>query len=307
MKSEKFEKIYKIVMLIIITVAITFFVTTIGIYNYIKSGKNPSYLTTVLGEEEASTEYIASVLQNFRDLIDKEYVGEINEQDLLDGAIKGYISGLNDPYSEYYTKEEMSSVMEETEGEFIGIGVYITTDIEENKVVVVSTMKDYPADKAGIKAGDYIVKVDGVEYTGEQIDELTNSLKGEENTTSKIEILRDGETQEIEVKREKVKVLILNTKNILLKIVDVSYGGTNSAIIEPKDILAEPIKMGAPKIILVHNHPSGDPKPSVQDLNLTKTVYKAGEMLGIQLIDHIVIGNEQYESIFLNRKDWIVK
>lgn len=108
-------------------------------------------------------------------------------------------------------------------------------------------------------------------------------------------------------KREKVKVLILNTKNILLKIVDVSYGGTNSAIIEPKDILAEPIKMGAPKIILVHNHPSGDPKPSVQDLNLTKKVYKAGEMLGIQLIDHIVIGNEQYESIFLNRKDWIVK
>ena len=108
-------------------------------------------------------------------------------------------------------------------------------------------------------------------------------------------------------KREKVKVLILNTKNILLKIIDVSYGGTNSAIIEPKDILAEPIKMGAPKIILVHNHPSGDPKPSVQDLNLTKTVYKAGKMLGIQLIDHIVIGNEQYESIFLNRKDWIVK
>ena len=108
-------------------------------------------------------------------------------------------------------------------------------------------------------------------------------------------------------KREKVKVLMLNRRNILLKIIDVSYGGTHSAIIEPKDILAEPIKMGAPKIILVHNHPSGDPKPSVQDLNLTKTVYKAGEMLGIQLIDHIVIGNEQYESIFLNRKDWIVK
>lgn len=108
-------------------------------------------------------------------------------------------------------------------------------------------------------------------------------------------------------RREKVKVLVLNTKNLLLKIIDVSYGGTNSAIIAPKDILAEPIKMGAPKIILVHNHPSGDPKPSEQDLNLTKTVYKAGEMLGIQLLDHIVIGNEQYESIFLNRKDWIVK
>ena len=108
-------------------------------------------------------------------------------------------------------------------------------------------------------------------------------------------------------RREKLKVLILNRRNILLKIIDVSYGATDFAMVDPKDIFTEPIKMGAPRIILVHNHPSGDPKPSVQDLNLTKTVYKAGEMLGIQLIDHIVIGNEQYESIFLNRKDWIVK
>lgn len=259
MKSEKFEKIYKIVMLIIITVAITFFVTTIGIYNYIKSGKNPSYLTTVLGEEEASTEYIASVLQNFRDLIDKEYVGEINEQDLLDGAIKGYISGLNDPYSEYYTKEEMSSVMEETEGEFIGIGVYITTDIEENKVVVVSAMKDYPADKAGIKAGDYIVKVDGVEYTGEQIDELTNSLKGEENTTSKIEILRDGETQEIEVKREKVKVSHIDAEMLDSEIgyIDIlSFDGDTATEFETK--YNELVNQGMKKLIIdVRNNGGG--------------------------------------------------
>lgn len=98
-------------------------------------------------------------------------------------------------------------------------------------------------------------------------------------------------------KREKVKVLVLNTKNILLRIIDVSYGGTNSAIIEPKDILTEPTKMGAPKIILVHNHPSGDPTPSKEDIELTKRIYKASALLGIELLDHIVIGKQKYISI----------
>ena len=99
-------------------------------------------------------------------------------------------------------------------------------------------------------------------------------------------------------KREKVKVLVLNTKNVLIKIIDVSYGGTNSAIIEPKDILAEPIKMGAPKIILVHNHPSGDPTPSKEDIETTKRLYNAATLLGIELLDHIIIGNERYTSVF---------
>lgn len=98
-------------------------------------------------------------------------------------------------------------------------------------------------------------------------------------------------------KREKVKVLVLNTKNILLRIIDVSYGGTNSAVIEPKDILTEPTKMGAPKIILVHNHPSGDPTPSKEDIELTKRIYKASALLGIELLDHIVIGKQKYISI----------
>ena len=99
-------------------------------------------------------------------------------------------------------------------------------------------------------------------------------------------------------KREKLKVLVLNIKNILLKIIDVSYGGTNSAIVEPKDILVEPIKMGAPRIILVHNHPSGDPTPSEEDIELTKRIYNAAGMLGIDLLDHIVIGDNEYSSIF---------
>ena len=99
-------------------------------------------------------------------------------------------------------------------------------------------------------------------------------------------------------KREIVKTIILNSKNIIIKIVDVCFGGTNSAILKPKDVLQEAIKIGAPKIILVHNNPSGDPTPSQNDIAFTKRVYEAGKILGIELLDHIVIGDYGYRSIF---------
>ena len=102
-------------------------------------------------------------------------------------------------------------------------------------------------------------------------------------------------------KREIVKVLILNTKNIVLKILDISYGSTNLAIIEPREILVEPIKMGAPRIILVHNHPSGDPTPSKSDIIVTEKLIQASKLMGIEILDHIVIGYNKYESIFLRK------
>ena len=98
-------------------------------------------------------------------------------------------------------------------------------------------------------------------------------------------------------KREVVKVILLNSKNIVLKIKDISYGGTNFAMIEPKEILAEAIKLQAPKIIMVHNHPSGDVIPSKADFNITDRIYEAAGILGIELLDHIIIGNNKYESI----------
>lgn len=98
-------------------------------------------------------------------------------------------------------------------------------------------------------------------------------------------------------KRELVKLVILNVKNIVLKIIDVSDGGTNFAILEPKHVLKEPIKMQAPKIILVHNHPSGNPTPSKEDYETTERIKICSKIMGIELIDHIVIGDGTYQSI----------
>ena len=99
-------------------------------------------------------------------------------------------------------------------------------------------------------------------------------------------------------KREIVKAIILNSKNTIVKIVDVCYGGTNSAVLKPKDVLQEAIKLGLPKIILVHNHPSGDPTPSKSDFEFTERLVQASKILGIEVLDHIVIGDYKFESIF---------
>ena len=104
-------------------------------------------------------------------------------------------------------------------------------------------------------------------------------------------------------KREIAKIIILNSKNNIIKIKDLSIGGTNYAILEPKIVLEEPIKMQAPKIILVHNHPSGNPTPSEQDFQATDRIFEAADIMGIELLDHVIIGkNNQYESIMFQKK-----
>lgn len=98
-------------------------------------------------------------------------------------------------------------------------------------------------------------------------------------------------------KREIVKILILNNKNIVIKILDVAIGSGNFSNLNIRYILSETIKINAPKIILVHNHPSGDPTPSRADFMVTKKLKEAADILNIELLDHIIIGNMQYKSI----------
>ncbi len=105
-------------------------------------------------------------------------------------------------------------------------------------------------------------------------------------------------TQMQHKKREIAKIIILNSRNEIIKIKDIALGGTNFVNLNIKDILSEPIKMQAPKIILVHNHPSGDASPSKADIEFTKKLYKASEIFEIELVDHMIIGNMQYTSIF---------
>lgn len=102
-------------------------------------------------------------------------------------------------------------------------------------------------------------------------------------------------------KKEIVKLIILNNKNKILRIQDVSLGGTNYAVIEPKEVLAEPIKMCANRIILLHNHPSGNATPSREDYEVTRRIDLCAKMFGIELLDHIVIGDGEYKSALIRK------
>ena len=96
--------------------------------------------------------------------------------------------------------------MSDTTGNFVGIGIYMVQNTEVNKIMVLAPIKGSPAEKAGILPGDYIISVDGVSYTGEEMTKASNEIKGEEGSTVKIQILRGEETLDFELKRENIKV-----------------------------------------------------------------------------------------------------
>lgn len=112
--------------------------------------------------------------------------------------------------------------------------------------------------------------------------------------------------EEMRLKKEEiVKLFLLNTKNEILKIIDVSIGGTNFANVNIKGIVGQALKIQAPKIILVHNHPTGDPTPSKMDIKFTDKLYNATKLFDIELLDHIVIGDNNYKSVFLETQKLI--
>lgn len=99
------------------------------------------------------------------------------------------------------------------------------------------------------------------------------------------------------LEKEQFRVLLLNTKNQVLAIEVVSLGDLTSAIVHPREVFKEAVRRAAAAVILVHNHPSGDPNPSREDFDVTKRVTEAGKILGIEVLDHIVIGDNRYISL----------
>lgn len=201
-ENRKTYKVYKIVMLVILTAFITFLITSLFMYNYFQGNSDDAENISL--KSLTSGDSIDSAIKKYKSIIDKYYLGEVDENKLKEGAIKGYIEALGDPYSEYISAEDMKDYTESIMGSFVGIGIYMVKDEKADKVQVLAPIKNTPAEKAGIQPGDYIVKVDGVEYKAEDMSKAADAIKGEEGTTVKLTILREAETIEYEVKREKI-------------------------------------------------------------------------------------------------------
>ena len=179
MDFEKKNRAYKSIMLVIVTALITFLITAIGMYNYVT--KTDAGITKVVTSSEPTK--LDTKLILIRKYLEENYLGDIaSDEELTESAIKGYVEGLKDEYTEYLTKDEYDELMVSVNGNYVGIGIYMTQDRYEN-IVVLLPIEGSPAAEAGLKTGDIITKVNGEECVGKDLSTISNKIKGEEGTT----------------------------------------------------------------------------------------------------------------------------
>lgn len=99
------------------------------------------------------------------------------------------------------------------------------------------------------------------------------------------------------LQHEQFRILMLNTKNVIIGCEEVSRGSLNASIVHPREVFARAIKRSAAAVILVHNHPSGDPTPSQEDINVTRRLVEVGRLVGIDVLDHLIIGDGVFTSL----------
>lgn len=172
-------------------------------------GNNMQAVPGASTEEQAADRRILKHINLYREAIQSDYLFPYKKEDLETGIYKGLFWGLKDPYSEYYTAEEYKRLMEDTTGKFAGVGLVITAG-EDNLITVVSPIANTPAAKAGLKAGDKIVEVDGQAYAGKELQEATEHMRGKPKTSVELTVQRviNGKTQTSHVKlvREMIEV-----------------------------------------------------------------------------------------------------
>lgn len=172
-------------------------------------GNNMQAVPGASTDEQAADRRILKHINLYREAIQSDYLFPYKKEDLETGIYKGLFWGLKDPYSEYYTAEEYKRLMEDTTGKFAGVGLVITAG-EDNLITVVSPIANTPAAKAGLKAGDKIVEVDGQAYEGKELQEATEHMRGKPKTSVELTVQRviNGKTQTSHVKlvREMIEV-----------------------------------------------------------------------------------------------------
>lgn len=252
------QNVYKIVMLVILTATITFMITTMVIYNKFSDVYSNKSSTSSINAENSSTETaLVKTLETFKMMLKQKYIGEIDEEKMMDGAIKGYVEGLGDPYTTYLTKEEMQEFIEETNSEYVGIGVYLTNSKTDNTILVVGIMKAAPALEAGIQAGDVIEKVNDVAYTGDQLDDAIKILKGEEGTDVKVTVLRDGKEIDLTVTRRKITVEHVDSQMLENNIAYIQVDSFDSGVAEDFKKQITELKNGGAKGIIIDLRSNG--------------------------------------------------
>lgn len=137
--------------------------------------------------------------------IKDNYYGELDNEKLVDSAIKGMISAIGDEYTSYSDTDDADNFKQTVSGIYEGIGCTVGVNLD-NKIVVVDMFKDSPAEKAGLKVGDIIIKIDGEDFVGKSSTDMSNYVKFSKNSKVVLTIIRDEETMELDVERKKIEI-----------------------------------------------------------------------------------------------------
>ncbi|MDP4092842.1 MAG: S41 family peptidase [Bacillota bacterium] len=202
LKNKKL--LFGMIALVVVTATISVLVTGLVLYNW--NGFQPRNEIT-FDPNKVSTQNIDKFNQ-VRKILENKYYKGIDENSMLEGAIGGMAQSLNDPYTAYYTKEQMQMLTEDINGSYVGIGISIDLD-KDGLVTVIEPFEGSPAQKAGVKQGDKITKVNGKDVTGlKDSNTVVKLIKGTEGTSVKVTFYRpsEGKSFDLDIVRKKIKV-----------------------------------------------------------------------------------------------------
>lgn len=152
-------------------------------------------------------------LDEVRGILESEYYKDIDPDLLVEGAIKGMVNAVGDPYTVFFNAQEYQDFNDDGDGKYVGIGVMV--GIKEDKIVVITPFEGSPAYNAGIKTGDFITKVEGVPYTGQELDKAVSVIKGTEGDPVVLTIMTDGVERDITIVR--ASITVVNVKSEMLE------------------------------------------------------------------------------------------
>ena len=224
--------------------------------------------------KKINDEYVLERINEVKRMIDKNYYKKADDYDVLIGMLKGAVNSLKDPYSYYMTEDEYKKFNEETDGEFAGLGIYVSGSIDDNLITVVAPMKGTPADRAGLKTDDKIIKINGKDFTADKMDDAVKIMRGKPGEKVKITVLRRDENGkakfiDFEIVREIIKVQTVSSKLLKDNIGYISISGFDTPTYNDFDKQYKELKkQGMKKLILdLRNNPGGLLTTSTQVVN----------------------------------------
>ncbi len=192
-----------------------------------------------------------------KDLLDAQYYKDLDQNTLLEGAIKGMVNSVGDPYTVFFNEEEFKSFNDDGQGNYVGIGVMV--GIKEDKIVVITPFEGTPAFEAGLRAGDFIIAVEGVPYVGTEMDKAVSVIKGSEGEPVTLTILSNGVEKEVSIVRRSITMVNVKHDMVTSEIGRVTMlQFTNGTAKQVEEAMADLKSQGAKSFILdLRGNPGG--------------------------------------------------